>query len=127
MKKYVFTIKDDVCAANGKDVEATELLAKMRLWGDVEDYEKVLAPVCAEYQGMVDNLTAQVNAIKAQELTPDEIVLLNSYRDCKSATGEAYEKRICGLEQCLEDVRVASKKRAEQIAQLVAELAEANA
>ena len=127
MKKYVFTIKDDVCVANGKDIEATELLQKMRLWGDVEPYEKVLAPVCNEYQDMVDNLTAQLNAIKAQELTPDEIVLLNSYRDCKEATGEAYEKRINTLEQCLEDVRISSKKRAEQIAQLVAELAEVNA
>jgi hypothetical protein len=41
-------------------------------------------------------------------------------------TGDAFLKRIAGLEQCLEEVRIASKKRAEQIAQLVAELAEAN-
>ena len=127
MKKYVFTIKDDVCAANCKDIEATELLQKMKLWGDVEPYEKALAPVVDEYERMVKNLTTQLEAIKAQELTPDEIVLLNSYRDCKAATGEAYEKRINTLEQCLEDVRISSKKRAEQIAQLVAELAEVNA
>ncbi len=75
---------------------------------------------------MIDDVTKQYNAIEAQKLTPDEIVLLNAYRDCKAVTGEAYQKRIDSLEQCLEDVRIASKKRAEQIAQLVAELAEAN-
>lgn len=127
MKKYVFTIKDDVCAANGKDIEATELLQKMKLWGDVEPYEKALAPVCNEYDGIIHNLNTQLTAIKAQELTPDEIVLLNTYRDCKAVTGEAYEKRITGLENCLEEVRVASQKRAQQIAQLVAELQEVNA
>lgn len=124
MKDYAFIIKEDVCAANGKDVEATELIQKMKLWGEVKPLEDVLASVRKEYQTIIDNLTAQYNAIKAQELTPDEIVLLNSYRDCKAVTGEAYEKRISGLEQCLEDVRISSKKRAEQIAQLVAELAE---
>ena len=33
MKKVVFTIKDDVCAANNRDVNATNLLEKMKLRG----------------------------------------------------------------------------------------------
>ena len=103
MKKYVFTIKDDVCAANGKDVEATELLQKMKLWGDVEDYEKAIAAVRAEYQVTIDNLKAQNDAIKDQELTDDEIALLNSYRACKKATGDAYQARINALEKHIED------------------------
>lgn len=127
MKDYAFIIKEDVCAANGKDVEATELIQKMKLWGEVKPLEDVLASVRKEYQTIIDNLTTQYNAIKAQELTPDEIVLLNTYRDCKAVTGEAYEKRITGLENCLEEVRIASQKRAQQIAQLVAELQEVNA
>ena len=126
MKNIVLKIKENVCLQNGKDPAATELIQKMRLWGDVTSLEDEIAKVEAEYQKVIDDITTQFNAIKSQELTPDEIVLLNSYRECKAATGEAYEKRINSLEQCLEDVRVASKKRAEQIAQLVAELAEAN-
>lgn len=127
MKDYAFIVKEDVCAANGKDVEATELIQKMKLWGEVKPLDDVLASVRKEYQAIIDNLTTQFNAIRSQELTPDEIVLLNTYRDCKTVTGEAYEKRILGLENCLEEVRVASQKRAQQIAQLVAELQEVNA
>lgn len=126
MKKVVLTVKEDVCAVNCKDPAATELIEKMKLWGDVTDFDDEVKAVKAEYQRSLDNLAAQVNAIKEQELTTDEIVLLNAYRDCKTVTGDAYLKRIAGLEQCLEEVRVASKKRAEQIAQLVQELAEAN-
>lgn len=127
MTEVVLKVKENVCLANGKDPAATELIAKMRLWGDVTPLADEIAAVKAEYQKVIDDITAQFNAIKSQELTPDEIVLLNAYRDCKAAVGEGYQKRIEGLEQCLEEVRVASKKRAEQIAQLVAELAEANA
>lgn len=119
MKKYVFTIKDDVCAANGKDIEATELLAKMRLWGDVEDYEKATAAERAEYQATIDGLTAQLSAIKSQELTDDEIVLLNSYRACKKATGDAYQARIDTLEQQLEDISTGYQKKIEQISALI--------
>ena len=124
--KYLLTVMPDVCVANGKDPAATELLNKMRTYGEVIPFEKAEEKIRAEYQGVIDNLTRQYQAIAAQELTQDEIIFLNTYRECKSANGEAYEKRIAALEQCLEDVRIASKKRAEQIAQLVAELAEAN-
>ena len=122
MKKYVFTIKDDVCLANGKDVEATELLAKMKLWGDIEDYDRAIAMMKAEYQSAVDNLVAQLTAIKEQELTDDEIIFLNFYRERKTANGEVYQKKITTLENLLEEVRVASQKRAEQIALLAEQL-----
>ena len=119
MKKYVFTIKDDVCAANDKDIEATELLAKMRLWGDVEEYDKVIAPVKAEYQAIVDNLTAQLSAIKAQELTDDEIVLLNAYRGCKGKTSESFLQRITALEDQLAAISAENQKRLAQIAAIL--------
>lgn len=119
MKKYVFTIKDDVCAANGKDIEATELLEKMKLWGDVEDYEKAVATVRAEYQATIDGLNSQLAAIKSQELTDDEINLLNAYRACKKATGDAYQARITELEKKLDEDRATYLKKAEQISLLL--------
>lgn len=104
MKKYVFTIKDDVCIVNGKDVEATELLAKMRLWGEVEDYDRAISAVKAEYQDTVDNLTTQLTAIKDQELTADEMRVLYAYREAKSAVvaqyvdeAEAYKSELVAM------------------------------
>lgn len=90
MRKYVFTIKEDVCIANGKDVEATELLSKMRLWGDVEDYDRAISAVKAEFQDIVDKLSTQLTDIKDQELTVDELRLLLAYRENKSAVVAQY-------------------------------------
>lgn len=120
MKKYVFTIKDDVCAANGKDVEGTELLAKMKLWGDVEDYEVAVAAIRAEYETTIKNLTAQLTAIKDQELTNDEISLLNAYRTCKKATGDLYQARIAALEGELEKTVADFQQKTARINELLA-------
>lgn len=119
MKKFVFTIKDDVCAANGKDTEATELLAKMKLWGDVEDYEHALVAVRAEYQAVIDNLNAQLAAIKDQELTDDEIVLLNAYRGCKQSTGNVFQTRIAALENELAELIAGYQKKIAQVNELL--------
>lgn len=121
MKKYVFTIKDDVCAANGKDIEATELIEKMKLWGDVEDYEKAIASVRTEYQTTIDNLKAQNDAIKDQELTDDEIALLNAYRACKKLTGDRFQARIDVLENQIEKDRADYLNKAAQISELLAQ------
>lgn len=104
MRKYVFTIRDDVCTANGKDIEASELLAKMKLWGDVEDYDRAISAVKAEYQSNIDNLAEQVTAIKEQELTADEFRMVEAYRSNKAevvsqyvAEAEAYKSELSGI------------------------------
>lgn len=118
MKKYVFTIKDDVCAANGKDTEATELIEKMKLWGTVEDYDKAVASVCAEYQGTIDNLKKQLGAsVVATE--EDEILFLNFYRERKAKNGEVYQARINELETQAANNRADYLKKAEQISLLL--------
>lgn len=121
MKKFVFTIMDDVCAANCKDVEATELLEKMKLWGTVEPFEAVLSGNNAEFQKVIDNLTAQLTAIKEQELTDDEILFLNFYRERKVALGVVYQNRIDGLEKQLEEIAEGYKKKIAQIRELLPE------
>ena len=45
MKKIIFTVKDDVCAANGKDLNATDLINKMKEYGSVESYDVVIDPI----------------------------------------------------------------------------------
>lgn len=120
MKKYVFTIKDDVCAANGKDVEGTELLAKMKLWGDVEDYDAAVAAIRAEYETTIKNLTAQLTAIKDQELTNDEIELLNAYRTCKQGLSVVHQVRIVALETELEKIKADYQAKTARITELLA-------
>lgn len=112
MKKYVFTMKEDVCEAHGKDTaKQTELLNVMTHYGTVEDYDKVIAPVQAEYQGVVDNLTAQLNAIKEQELTVDEIKIVKSYRENKASVVNEYIAEADKYKAQLEAVKTENEQR----------------
>ena len=107
MKKYVFTIKDDVCVANGKDVEATELLSKMRLWGEVEDYDTAISAVRAEYENIVTNLTTQLTEKEAQDLhlTEDEIRLNELFRELKSIVVARYVDEAESYKSELADIK----------------------
>ena len=90
MQKYVFTVMDDVCQANGKDVNATELLSKLRLYGKVEKYEEVVARNNKEYEDVIASLNAAYDAIAAQNLTSDEIAMVNTYRANKEEISKSY-------------------------------------
>ena len=112
MKKYVFTMKEDVCEAHGKDAaKQAELLAVMAHYGTVEDYERVIAPVQAEYQGVVDNLTAQLTAIKEQELTVDEIKIVKAYRENKTSVVSEYIAEADKYKSQLEAVKNENEQR----------------
>ena len=115
MKKYVFTVRDDVCIANGKDAEATELLAKMKLYGTVEDYDRATATMKAEYQANIDNLSIQLSAIKDQELTADELDVVLNYRANKAKISEGFLNRIGELEGELVEIKNEDMIRAEKI------------
>lgn len=101
MRKIVFTIKDEVCQANGKDVNATELLTVMTKFGSIEDYDKVVALEKAEYQSTIDSLNRHISEIADQKLTADEIKFVNQYRALKQENGKVYEGRIVQLENQL--------------------------
>ena len=125
--KYLLTVMPDVCTANGKDPAATELLEKLKKYGEVVPFEKVEATLRAEYQATIDNLTKQLRAIQNQELTEDEIIFLNFYRARKVANAEVYQRKIDAQAAALDEVRIASQKRAAQITELAAQLAELSA
>lgn len=115
MKKFVFTIKDDVCAVNGKDVNATDLINKMREYGSVESYDMVMSTVKAEYQKTIDNLTTSYNNIKDLDLSEEEIMLLNTYRECRAAALKEKNDNIDTLTKQLNDIKQENEKRVEQI------------
>lgn len=121
MKKFVFTIKDDICSANGKDVNASELLAVMGHYGTVEDYEKVVSSVKGEYQEAIDHLSLQLNAIKDQQLTDDEIRVVKNYRDCKSAVVAQYTAEINTYKTQLTAVKQENEQRNARIMAILGE------
>ena len=80
MARWVLTIKEDVCKANGKDINAVELLKVMAHYGEVQTFEKLVANEVAPLQETIDNLVKQIDAIQDQNLTDDEMAIVKAYR-----------------------------------------------
>lgn len=92
MKQYVFTMKDDICNANGKtEAQRADVLKVLTHYGTVEEYDQVVASERAKYQLVIDNQTKQIEAIKDQELTDDEISMVKAYRMAKSGVVAKHE------------------------------------
>ena len=119
MKKVVLTIKEDVCVKNNKDVNATELLNVMAHYGTVETYEATTAKDKAEFQATIDSLNKQLNDIKEQELTVDEIEMVRAYRKNKSAVVADCEKKLNAMAETL---RLGNEKLAQAKAVISAQL-----
>lgn len=105
MKKFVFTVRDDTCLANEKDVNATRVLEVMRTYGTVEDYDPHIAVIKKEYQDALDNVVAQNEAIKAQNLTEDEFAMVIAYRTQKAIVSKGYIEENDALRQTLTEVK----------------------
>lgn len=119
MKKVVLTIMDDVCLANGKDVNATQLLNVAKTYGKVTDFDDEVAALKAEYQKTLDNVVAQNKAIEAQNLTEEEIEIVNSYRTQRAKAVQTYIEENKKLNQTLEEIKVEHEKTIEIIASAI--------
>jgi hypothetical protein len=72
---------DDVCTLNNKtEAQKQEVLKVLTHYGTVEDYDTVVASERAKYQAVIDNQTKQIEAIKDQDLTTDEMAMVKAYR-----------------------------------------------
>lgn len=119
MKAFVFTVKDDVCTANNKDVNATKILEVMRTYGTVEDYDEHVKAIKNQYQASLDNVVAQNEAIKEQNLTSDEIELVNAYRKLRAQATKSYITENDTLRKQLEEIQAENEKRNDAIAVLI--------
>ena len=126
MKKIVLTIQEDVCVANGKDVNATDLITAMKKWGTIEDYDDCIADVKKEYQANLDNTLKQYNEIKEQKLTPDELALVIAHRSAvqNSLKGVQAENAKCKAE--LERIVAEQQARIKRVVDTLTELATNN-
>jgi hypothetical protein len=116
MKQYVFTMRDDVCTLNGKtDAQKEEMLKVLTHYGTVEDADSFMASERAKYQSVIDNQTKQIEAIKEQELTVDEMKIVKMYRECKQSNDAQHLARINELVGQLEAVKSENDRRSAQI------------
>lgn len=122
--KYLFIVDPSVCTNNGKDPAATELLGKMKAYGEVVPFEKIEAAIRAEDQSTIDRLTKKILSMQDQELTEEEIIWLNFLRERKAIETANFEKQIAARDKVIDDVRADSQKRAEQLAAFAEQLRE---
>lgn len=115
MKQLVLTVNDAVCLANGKDVNATQLIEVMKTYGTVEDYNEHIAGVKKVYQEALDNVVAQNEAIKAQNLSEDEIAIVNTYRTQRAIAVKVHVDEKEELRQTLHNVKAEHEKTIEII------------
>ena len=120
MKKVVLTIKEDVCAKNNKDVNATELLNVMSHYGVVETYESATAKDRAESQSTIDGLKKQLEDIKEQELTDDEINIIRAYRAVKNSVVAKYTAENENLRESLRKADEKAKDMSRKICETLA-------
>lgn len=119
MEKYVFVLQEDVCRDNGKDPSATLLLEKMAKYGKVFRFDDCINEVKNEYQTVIDNLSAQVEALSERNLAPDELRLVNAYRLCKADSDAQYKVQIANLEAGNAKIKKSFDTFAEQIKTIV--------
>jgi hypothetical protein len=120
MRKVVLTIREDICEKYGKDKTATDLLNVMAHYGTVESYETATAKDKAEFQANIDSLTSQLEAIKENDLTNDELDIVRSYRVAKNAVVAKYTAEN---EQLKDSLRKADEKAKEMSNKICATLA----
>ena len=120
MKKVVLTIKEDICAKNNKDVNATELLNVMAHYGVVESYETATAKERAESQSTIDGLTKQLDDIKEQELTVDEMNIVRAYRAAKNSVVAKFTAENESLRESLRKADEKAKDMSRKICETLA-------
>lgn len=117
MKQYVFTVDENVCLANNKDVTAANLLEVMKTYGTVEDYDTHFAAEKAKTQAVVDGLVAKYEAIESQKLSNGEIKAVNLLRELIADAVKVYVEKNTELENHINVM----KSEAERCANLIME------
>lgn len=115
MKAIVVTIMDDVCAKNGRDPQGTKLIEIAKTFGSVESLESVLSAERAKSQSIIDGLTAQLESIKEQKVTPEELKVLKAIREKSVAEKAESEAIIASRDAQLKAIQVENENRAAKI------------
>lgn len=101
MKKVVFTVKDDVCARNGKDPNATDLFAVMGHYGTIESYDTVIAKVAAEQNSIIVGLNQKISSMEQSSAAEVELPVLRAIRDLVDASVSIVKDENAQLKESL--------------------------
>lgn len=101
MKKVVFTVKDDVCARNGKDPNATDLFAVMGHYGTIESYDTVIAKVAAEQNSIIVGLNQKISSMEQSAAAEVELPVLRAIRDLVDASVSIVKDENAQLKESL--------------------------
>lgn len=101
MKKVVFTVKDDVCARNGKDPNATDLFAVMGHYGTIESYDTVIAKVSAEQNSIIVGLNQKISSMEQSSAAEIELPVLRAIRDLVDASVSIVKDENAQLKESL--------------------------
>lgn len=101
MKKVVFTVKDDVCARNGKDPNATDLFAVMGHYGTIESYDSVIAKVAAEQNSIIVGLNQKISSMEQSSAAEVELPVLRAIRDLVDASVSIVKDENAQLKESL--------------------------
>lgn len=119
MAKFVLTIKEEICTANGKDVKATELLKVMAHYGIVEDYNAVIERETAPLKVTIDDLVKQNEAIKEFALDDFDMAILRVARQAKKKELDGKDVQIAELTQELKKVVEFHEKKQQELTAFV--------
>lgn len=116
---YALTVTPDVCKANGKDVNAVELLRAMATYGKVEKLSDVIARATAPLKQTIDNLVKRIDSIEEQELDNFDMDVLRVVRQIRKKELEGKDVQIAELTQELKSVVEFHEKKHQELTDFV--------
>lgn len=123
MKQFLFTIKEEIFTANGKNAEQPgELLNKMTEYGTVVPYDQVVNDSAAEMQKTIDDLVAQNAILKAENealaeqiVSADDKKILNAVHARIDAETAVFKEENAKLVLALDDERRNAEDRSARV------------
>ena len=126
MKDIVIHVREDVCAKYQRDPEATKLIEIAKEFGSVETLDSAIAAerekhqtvvknLEAQYAGTIKSFEAQIEAIKEQKVTPEEIEILRAVRKKTAIEAAQYEEAIKLRDDNLKTVVAENENRVAQL------------
>lgn len=120
MKHFSFKIKKDICEANDKSFEATELLRAMSHYGEVTPFDAEVAVLKRDYETTISNLSSQLEEIKEKALTDDEMGVVRAYRVAKNTVVSKYTAENDSLRESLRKADEKAKEMSKKICETLA-------
>lgn len=114
MRKYVFTVREDVMLKAGKSEEQLAMLiSKMGEYGTVEEYDAVINRVSAEKDDELVNLKAAYDNAKLRDVTDEEAEVINKIRDIADKLANTYKAKYDNLKSRVSVAQLQAKQKRE--------------